>query len=422
MLFTLRIPIALAVLAPAPSHALQVPPTEEVFRKFSDHVVKIEVQETGSAAKASIGSGFFVSPGGHLVTNYHVIAQVVQHPDRYRASLVRGDEDETTPIEVLNVDAAHDLAIVKSGEPAPAHFTLEERNTLQGVRLYSLGHPLDLGLNIVEGTYNGFLKHALDQRIHFTGSLNPGMSGGPAITSDGKVIGVNVATAGDQVSFLVPVKWAATLLQETLSTGFLPGPLLERVRLQILDYQDRFLSELLSRPPPKVKLGGFELPTKPAPYFNCWADATREEKMEYESVDHQCSTDDYIFVSDELVSGELWFYHRLLESDRLNRFQFAALYTEDFGTTYHGMEGSESEVTPFQCHSGTVREGGLTFKSVFCLRRYRKLEALYDLVFKAAVVGRPLLGLESALMASGVSFENAERLVRWYMDGISWSE
>jgi hypothetical protein len=399
-----------------------VPPTEEVFRKFSDRVVKIEVQETGSAAKASIGSGFFVSPGGHLVTNYHVVSEVVQHPDRYRASLSRGDEEETTPVEVLNVDVAHDLAIVKSSSPAERYFSPEEVEVAQGVRLYSLGHPLDLGLNIVEGTYNGFLKHALDDRIHFTGSLNPGMSGGPSITADGRVLGINVATAGEQVSFLVPVKWALRLLDETLSREFQPGQLVERVRRQILDYQERFVSELLASSPPRVNLGGFELPTRPAPYFNCWADANREDTLTYETVDHQCATDDYIFVTDELVSGQLWFYHRLLESDKLNRFQFAELYTDDFETTYHGMGGSESEVTPFRCHTGAVREGEVTLKTVFCVRRYRRLEGLYDMVLKGAVVGRPRFGLETALLASGVSFENAEKLAGWYLRGLSWSE
>lgn len=405
------------------SESAQVLPTEVVFQRFSDRVAKIEVQETGSAAKASIGSGFLVSAEGHLVTNYHVVADLVQQPDRYRAHVVFSDDDRFVPLEVLNVDVAHDLAIVKSSRGASSYFALTERDAPKGLRLYSLGHPLDLGLNIVEGIYNGFLKHAFDQRIHFTGSLNPGMSGGPAITGEGEVIGVNVATAGEQVSFLVPVKWAALLLSETLSPGFrLEAPLVDVVRSEILDYQERFVSGLLATSPPRVVLGGFALPTEPASYFNCWADAYREEASTYETVEHSCSTDDYIFVSDELVSGQLWFYHRLLESTELNRFQFAALYTEDFETTFHGMEGSESEVTPFRCHTDTVREGGATLKAVFCLRRYRKLEGLYDLVFKAAVVGKPLLGLETVLIASGVSFENAEALVRWYMGAISWND
>jgi hypothetical protein len=418
----LRPLLSLRAAVPVATALSQAPPTEEVFQSFSDRVVKIEVQETGSAAKASIGSGFFVTAEGHLVTNYHVIAEVVQHPDRYRAGLVLGDEEDTRALEVLNVDVAHDLAIVKSGSSPPSFFSLEEVDAPQGIRLYSLGHPLDLGLNIVEGTYNGFLKHALDERIHFTGSLNPGMSGGPSITSAGRVLGVNVATAGEQVSFLVPVKWAALLLRETLSAGFRPPPLIEAVRAQILGYQQRFVSELLGASPPRVKLGGYDLPTRPAPYFNCWADAAREDGLPYETVDHQCGTDDYIFVSDELVSGEVWFYHRLLQTDELNRFQFAELYSDDFQTTYHGMQGSESEVTPFRCRTGAVDQQGITFKTVFCLRRYRRLDGLYDMVFKGAVVGRPRLGLETALAASGISFENAEALVSWYMKAFSWSE
>ena len=196
-------------------------PTEDVFSRFSNRVVKIEVQESGSKAKASIGSGFFVSDAGHLVTNYHVIAQVVQHPERYVASyLDEDDESVSVDVDVLNIDVAHDLAVVKADLPSPSFFELEPLAPPQGLRLYSMGHPLDLGLNIVEGTYNGFLKHALDQRINFTGSLNPGMSGGPAITADGRVAGINVSTAGEQVSFLVPVEWAVALVERTLAPEF----------------------------------------------------------------------------------------------------------------------------------------------------------------------------------------------------------
>lgn len=399
-----------------------MPPTEEVFRLFSGRVVEIEVQETGSAAKASVGTGFFVSPAGHLVTNYHVVADVVTAPERYRARLVR-DGEEGVPVEVLNVDVTHDLALLGSELRPSSHFELAISEPAQGSRLYAMGHPLDLGLNIVEGTYNGHLKHSREPRIHFTGSLNPGMSGGPAISASGAVVGVNVATAGEQVSFLVPVKWAVRLLEATRAPGFeKAASLRDSVREQILAYQERSVAELVGTSGAKVDLGGVMLPTEPTSAFNCWADAYREAGVPYETVDHQCSTDDYIFVSDELVSGEIWFYHRLITSDELDRFQFSALYTADFQGTYHGMSGGESEVTPFRCDTGAVVANGLRFKTVFCLRGYRKLEGLYDLVFKAAVVGRPRLGLETALLASGVSYENAEALVRWYMGSISWNE
>jgi hypothetical protein len=239
------------------------------------------VQESGSKAKASIGSAFFVSDTGHLVTNYHVVSQVVHHPERYVASFV-ADSDESIAVEVVDVDVPHDLAVVKADIASPSFFELEPVDAPQGLRLYSMGHPLDLGLNIVEGTYNGFLKHALDQRINFTGSLNPGMSGGPAITADGRVAGINVSTAGEQVSFLVPVHWAIALLERTVAPEFeRPRSLLAAVRDQVFEYQRDYVSVLLASSPPTVTLGGFQLPTEPAAFFDCWADAYRDAGATY---------------------------------------------------------------------------------------------------------------------------------------------
>lgn len=407
---------------------LGVPPlahpqtTEEVFERFSDRVVKIEVQETGSAAKAAIGSGFFVSEKGHLITNYHVVSALVQKPDRYRAKAVKDDDDERA-LKLLSIDVIHDLAILEAEGYDGPFFDLGRVEPPQGLRLFSMGHPLDLGLNIVEGTYNGFLKHALDQRINFTGSLNPGMSGGPAITADGEVVGVNVASAGEQVSFLVPVKWSIELYEATVMEDFEPpDSFLSLLREQVVEWQQRQMSALVEEPPSTVELGDFVLLTKPAPHFNCWADADRQDNAPYEIVDHQCSNDDYIYISQELISGRIWFYHRLLSSDKLNRFQFSSLYTNDFQQTYHGLRGSENEVTPFRCHIGTVHQSGLIFKTVLCLRRYRKLDGIYDAVFKAAVLGRPLTGLETALFLSGFNYENVEGMVRWYMDSVSCKE
>ena len=105
---------------------------------------------------------------------------------------------------VLAIDVVHDLAVLDAGLRGRPSFVLGPVAVAQGNRLFSLGHPRDLGLSIVEGTHNGLLTHTLYPRIHLTGSLNPGMSGGPTIDEQGRVVGVNVSTAGNQVSFLVP--------------------------------------------------------------------------------------------------------------------------------------------------------------------------------------------------------------------------
>ena len=92
--------------------------TADVFRRYSNHVVKVEVAERGSGAKSELGSAFFVTPRGHLLTNYHFIAKLIHDPYRYRAQLVdaAGVRDSVT---VLAVDVVHDLAVLASGRRAP---------------------------------------------------------------------------------------------------------------------------------------------------------------------------------------------------------------------------------------------------------------------------------------------------------------
>src|SRR5688500_7417038 len=58
--------------------------TPDIFRQYSEHVVRIEVVEIGSAAKASIGTGFYATQRGDIVTNYHVISKLIHAPERYR--------------------------------------------------------------------------------------------------------------------------------------------------------------------------------------------------------------------------------------------------------------------------------------------------------------------------------------------------
>ncbi|HEX9786682.1 MAG TPA: serine protease, partial [Candidatus Binatia bacterium] len=191
--------------------------TPEIFKQFSEHVVKIEVVETGSAAKASIGTGFYASSAGHIVTNYHVVSKMIHTPDRYRIEVTDGSA-QAAPATVLGIDVVYDLAVLRTSRRPKGHLALESKAVAQGTRLYSLGHPRDLGLTIVEGTYNGLLRHTLYPKVHFTGSLNPGMSGGPTLTQAGRVVGVNVATEGEQISFLVPAERVLALIERTAKT------------------------------------------------------------------------------------------------------------------------------------------------------------------------------------------------------------
>ena len=395
--------------------------TPVVFRRFAGRVVKVQMVETRSGAKALVGSGFYVTPRGHVITNFHVVSHLVHDPDRYRGEVV-DPGGGTRALRVLAVDVTHDLALCATDSAAAAWFTLGPVPLAQGARLYALGHPRDLGLAIVEGTYNGHLPHALYEKIHFTGALNPGMSGGPAITGAGQVVGINVSTAGNELSFLVPVERATLLLARGQGHGTAPGEsLLADVGRQLRGYQDEYLVRLLADSFPTVELGPFRLPTRPAPFFNCWGDSETDVDDPYDLVAHVCSTDDEVFISGDQGAGLIEFDHRLLTSERLGALRFAARYTKVLRRPVDTDWADAAAATPFRCREGNVRERRLTMKVVFCVRRYRKLEGLYDAVLRAAVIGGGRRGLVTTLTMTGVTFANARTMARRYLEAIRWS-
>jgi serine protease Do len=78
-----------------------------------------------------------------------------------------------------------------------------------------MGNPLDVGFAVAEGSYNGPVERSFLATLFFGGSLSPGMSGGPALDEQGRLIGVNVAARrdGEQVSFLVPAEPVRALIE-----------------------------------------------------------------------------------------------------------------------------------------------------------------------------------------------------------------
>ena len=417
---------ALLLASPASTRLLTAqqlsPGSASVFRQFGNRVVKIEISETGSAAKASLGSGFYVSGDGDVITNYHVMSQVVQDPDRYDARIITAAGD-TLGVTLLAIDVVHDLALVRGSQPPSAWFALQDVALEQGDRLFSLGHPKDLGLSIVEGTYNGLLRHTLYPKIHFTGSLNPGMSGGPTLSASGEVIGVNVSTEGNQVSFLVPAGEALALFERSRRPGFAPvSDFLAEAGRQILAYQDEYLDLVFRKPIPTVRIGKFTLPTEPAAFFKCWADADRNPDQPYETVSHQCSTDDYVYLSDDQAAGTIELSHEVLSSTELGRFRFYALYAAEFSGGDAPLWGDRENVTSYRCVTRNIERKAGTLRAAFCARRYRRMEGLYDVVVRAAALARGSEGLVTNLTLAGVSFENAERVARRFLESISWTE
>jgi len=393
---------------------------DQVFRRFSHQVVQVRIINRASGSKSSLGSGFFVHPDGYLISNYHVVSELVHHPAEYFAEMVMAD-GSTADLRLLNVDVVHDLAILRAPRPIQGPLRLTSETVPKGTRLFSLGNPRDLGLAIVEGTYNGPVRHSLYERMHFGGSINPGMSGGPTINGEGEVVGINVSTAGNALSFLVPAKYARLLLDDTLAAAASPNSaemLLEVTRSQLLANQDALINRILATPFASMDLGPYALPGEIADYFNCWGDDSHDPKEPYKHVRYQCSTDEPIFVADDVRAGSIDFSHGLVSSNELNRFQFFALYENFFQWNRSSLDGSEEQVGNFECQTDFVDHGASTFKVVFCARAYKKLRGLYDMMLKAASLDDNDMGVYTDLKLTGVSFENAKRMAQRYLEAI----
>jgi len=111
------------------------------FKNNFKRVVKIQVLEKSSVAKSGIGSGFFISSVGHILTNYHVISEMVMNPENYRGECITSD-GKSYAIELLAIDVLNDLAIAKIDLSSNEFFELKDVSIEQGERLLSLGHPL----------------------------------------------------------------------------------------------------------------------------------------------------------------------------------------------------------------------------------------------------------------------------------------
>lgn len=407
----------------APVPAALPPATHELFQRIQNRVAQVRIIERRSGTRSSIGSAFFVSAQGHAITNYHVISDVVLHPEDYTAELVLRSGGDPVPAKLVDVDVVHDLAVIRTEGAMKDFFTLEAREPPQGTRLFAMGNPHDLGTTIVEGTYNGFIQDSLYERVHFSGAINPGMSGGPTLTGQGTVVGINVATMGNQLGFLVPVKRASALLARALEAKADEArPLVETVRAQLVDNQQRLTEQLLAASLPKQRLGNYHVPGRWSPFLKCWGDTPHDPEVPYTVTNYQCSSEEDIYLSSRHRTGVVAFLHQQATSQKLGALRFSALYTALFSQDPDTVEASREDVTNFRCTTEFVDVEGLPVRAAMCLRAYKRFPGLYDLVLRAAALNASTTGVDTSLTLGGFTADNARKLARRYLEGLSWTK
>ena len=106
-------------VAPSPAASAPAPPlslsARKVYEQARSQLVQIRTVLKGRASQTSVGSGFFVSREGHIITNFHVVAEAALKPERHDLVYVTADGREA-PVQILQLDVLHDLALLKAGD------------------------------------------------------------------------------------------------------------------------------------------------------------------------------------------------------------------------------------------------------------------------------------------------------------------
>ncbi|MFY3382672.1 S1 family peptidase [Paracidovorax sp. MALMAid1276] len=394
-----------------------------IYELSRDKLVQIRTLLRNAGTQASIGSGFFVSADGLIVTNFHVASQLALEPERYRGVYVtmEGQEGE---VELLAFDVQHDLAVLRAkGRTAAAPvLTLRPAADVlaQGERIYSLGNPLDIGFAVTEGTYNGLVRRSFYPRIFFGGTLNPGMSGGPAVDDAGRVLGVNVAKRmdGEQVSFLIPAEFAQALVQRAANAKPITQAAHGEVARQLTEHQQRLTDRLMQAPLREQRHGSYRVPVPDDALARCWGSGRDPSFPGLNLERTQCRVDSDV-VAGDFNTGAVRLSYEAYNAPTLGPARFARMYSQSFANENLPLRGNRHQ-TAAECTERFVDPGSLPLRAVVCLSAYRKLAGLYNMTVLVTSVNQLTQGVLGRLDVQGVAFDNSMKLAGHYLKAFRW--
>ncbi len=172
----------------------------------------------------SVGSGVIVDAEmGHVLTNYHVIANadriVVKLRDRREFSA-----------ELVGADPETDIAVLKIPPQDLTALPIGDSDALEvGDFVVAIGNPFGIGQTVTSGIVSALRRSGLgiegfEDFIQTDASINPGNSGGALIDLRGTLIGINTAIIGPSggnvgIGFAIPINMARRVMEQLVAYG-----------------------------------------------------------------------------------------------------------------------------------------------------------------------------------------------------------
>lgn len=173
-----------------------------------------------------VGSGSIVTEDGYILTNSHVISD----GDAGEINVLYSNGEESKAELIWN-DTTLDLAVIKvDGNNLPAIDIGDSDKVKVGDKAVAIGNPLGLELQstVTSGIISGLNRTVsfqngaqMDGLMQTDAAINSGNSGGALLNSNGELIGINTAKAGnsDGIGFAIPVNIAKSVIDEIAETG-----------------------------------------------------------------------------------------------------------------------------------------------------------------------------------------------------------
>jgi S1-C subfamily serine protease len=197
----------------------------------------------GPQPRESLGSGFVIDKSGRIVTNYHVIENAQQVEVNFSG-------DDRVPARVVGSDPSTDLAVLEIDAQARALTPLPLGNSdavRVGDSVVAIGNPFGLERTVTAGIVSALQReitapngYTIDKVIQTDAPINRGSSGGPLLSAEGEVIGVNSqiesSSGGGNVGigFAVPINTVKEVVSQILENGRVDHAYLG-VRMQEID-------------------------------------------------------------------------------------------------------------------------------------------------------------------------------------------
>jgi serine protease Do len=184
------------------------------------------------------GTGVIISDDGYIITNKHVIPTATT-----KVTVILRDGTEFSDVAVIDRDPANDIAFLKinNAQDLPVAEIGVSGGLKIGTKVFTVGNALGQfqntvtagiisGLNrtITASDGSGLSGETLSDLIQTDAAINSGNSGGPLVTYDGKVIGINTAVAdgADNIGFAIPSDGFISSIRSVISKNKIERPYL----------------------------------------------------------------------------------------------------------------------------------------------------------------------------------------------------